>query len=112
MRCSEGPALTRGRVDYMQHGTGGVEGDVTDIDDDTLQARLGAKIKARREKVGLSQNALAELSGIHRTYVNQVENGHKNVTVNLLARIATALGTTPSTLTQGILSVDADDAPA
>jgi transcriptional regulator with XRE-family HTH domain len=73
------------------------------IDDETIQVRLGARIKARREQLGLSQSHLGELSGTHRTYVNQVENGRKNVTVGTLARIATALRTTPSTLTQGIL---------
>lgn len=77
---------------------------MSDVDDGAVQERLGAKIKARREKQGLSQAALAERSGIHRTYVNQVEHGRKNVTISLLARISTALGTTPSALTQGILA--------
>ncbi|WP_236885859.1 helix-turn-helix domain-containing protein, partial [Dietzia massiliensis] len=76
---------------------------MSDVDDEAIQERLGAKIKARREKQGLSQGALAERSGIHRTYVNQVEHGRKNVTIALLARISAALGTTPSVLTQGIL---------
>lgn len=80
-----------------------------DVDEAAIQERLGAKIKARREKEGLSQGALAERSGIHRTYVNQVENGHKNVTIGLLARISAALGTTPSALTQGILSDGFED---
>lgn len=80
-----------------------------DDDDPAVQERLGAKIKARREKQGLSQGALAERSGIHRTYVNQVENGRKNITVGLLARISKALGTTPSALTQGILSDGAEE---
>lgn len=73
------------------------------MDDETIQVRLGMRIKARREKLGLSQSNLGELSGTHRTYVNQVENGRKNVTVGTLARIASALRTTPSALTQGIL---------
>ncbi|GAB4998645.1 hypothetical protein MAHJHV65_45410 [Mycobacterium avium subsp. hominissuis] len=77
------------------------------IDDDTIQVRLGVRIKARREKLGLSQGDLGDLSGTHRTYVNQLENGRKNVTVGTLARIASALSTTPSALTQGIL--DAGD---
>lgn len=77
---------------------------MSDVGDGAVQERLGAKIKARREKQGLSQGVLAERSGIHRTYVSQVENGHKNVTISLLARISTALGTTPSALTQGILA--------
>ena len=72
--------------------------------DAAVQARLGAKIKARREKQGLSQGELAERSNIHRTYLSQVENGRKSVTISVLAHISTALGTTPSALTQGILS--------
>ncbi|SIL50135.1 putative transcriptional regulator [Mycobacteroides abscessus subsp. abscessus] len=77
--------------------------ETTQIDDETIQVRLGMRIKARREKLGLSQSDLGELSGTHRTYVNQLENGRKNVTVGTLARIASALRTTPSALTQGIL---------
>ena len=74
-----------------------------DTDEDgAIQARLGAQIKARREKAGLSQGALADASGVHRTYVNQVEGGHRNISVNLLVRMATALGTTASALTQGL----------
>lgn len=93
-------------VDYAQHRRGREEiGDViVTIDENVIQARIGANIKARREKLGLAQTTLGERSGIHRTYVNQLENGHKNLTVVVLARLAEALGTTPSALTKGILS--------
>ncbi|SLJ81161.1 putative transcriptional regulator [Mycobacteroides abscessus subsp. abscessus] len=77
---------------------------MSDEDDPAVLERLGAKIKARREKLGLSQGVLAERAEVHRTYVNQVENGRRNITVGLLARISAALGTTPSALTQGILT--------
>jgi len=77
---------------------------MSDDDDPAVLERLGAKIKARREKLGLAQGVLAERANIHRTYVNQVENGRRNITVGLLARISAALGTTPAALTKGILS--------
>ncbi|CPU63241.1 putative transcriptional regulator [Mycobacteroides abscessus] len=77
---------------------------MSDDDDPAVLERLGAKIKARREKLGLAQGVLAERAKIHRTYVNQVENGRRNITVGLLARISAALGTTPAALTKGILS--------
>ncbi|GAA2417773.1 helix-turn-helix domain-containing protein [Mycolicibacterium llatzerense] len=83
---------------------------MSDEDDPAVLERLGAKIKARRERQGISQGVLAERADIHRTYVNQVENGRRNITVGLLARISTALGTTPSALTKGILSESAEEA--
>jgi transcriptional regulator with XRE-family HTH domain len=81
---------------------------MSDVDEIAVQKRLGAKIKARREKLGLSQGDLAERSHTHRTYVSQVENGLKGVTIGKLAHISSALSTTPSALTQGILS-DGDE---
>lgn len=108
MRCSD--FLIAG-VDRRLYATPALreQARMSDVGDVAIQERLGARIKARREKQGLSQGALADRSGIHRTYVNQVEHGRKNVTISLLARISTALGTTPSALTQGILSEGAED---
>lgn len=93
-------------VDYAQHGRGReqIGAVIVTIDENAIQARIGANIKARREKLGLAQTTLGLRSGIHRTYINQLENGHKNLTVVVLARLAAALGTTPSALTKGILS--------
>lgn len=79
-------------------------------DDPAVLERLGAKIKARREKQGLSQGDLAVSADVDRSYVSQVENGRKSVTISMLARISKALSTTPSALTQGILSDGAEEA--
>lgn len=104
MLCSD----LSGPVDYAQHACGHeqIGAVIVTIDETVIQARIGANIKARREKLGLAQTTLGERSGIHRTYINQLENGHKNVTVVVLARLADALGTTPSALTKGLLSDD------
>lgn len=108
MACSK----RYGPVDYAQHAYGEVRAATVTIDENAIQARLGANIKARREKLGLAQTTLGERSGIHRTYINQLENGHKNLTVIVLSRLADALGTTPSALTKGILSAEPDDGDA
>lgn len=96
-------------VDYAQHAYGRERGLTVTIDENAIQARLGANIKARREKLGLAQTTLGERSGVHRTYINQLENGHKNLTVVVLSRLADALGTTPSALTKGLLSEEQPD---
>lgn len=47
---------------------------------------------------GLSQEMLAERSGLHWTYVSQVERGKRNISVEALRRIGSALDISASTL--------------
>lgn len=42
--------------------------------------------------MSLSQEALAEQAGIHRTYVSQVESGKRNIAVDNMQRLAEAVG--------------------
>jgi transcriptional regulator with XRE-family HTH domain len=42
-------------------------------------------------QLGISQEKLAELSGLHRTFVSSVERGERNISVDNMERVASAL---------------------
>ena len=65
------------------------------------QSIAQALIKYRRSSQ-LSQEELADLAGIHRTYVSQIERGLKMPTLAILFNIASALKVKPSDLVQEI----------
>lgn len=52
---------------------------------------LGNNIKYYRLKKGLSQEGLAEISDLHRTYIGSVERGERNISLLSLEKIARAL---------------------
>lgn len=56
---------------------------------------LAKNIRLCRASAGLSQEALAEKCGLHRTYIGAVERGERNVTLKTLERFAVALGVDP-----------------
>lgn len=64
---------------------------------------LGEKIRAQRIAIGLSQEELASIAGLHRTYIGSVERGERNVSVHNIVSIARALSVTPSALLEGIV---------
>jgi len=49
-------------------------------------------IKDTREEMGISQEELAFIAGVHRTYIGMIERGEQNVTLLTIRRIADALG--------------------
>ena len=61
---------------------------------ESIQVRIGLRIKELRNQRGLSQEKLAMRAELDRTYINSVENGKRNISINSLARIADALGHT------------------
>lgn len=63
-----------------------------------LLKQLGLSIKLERVKKGLSQEDLAELSGLHRTYIGMVERAERNISVINLMLIAKALNVSPNSL--------------
>jgi len=58
-----------------------------------LLRTIGLAIRAQRRARGLSQEALAALAGLDRSYMSSVERGLRNISVLNLARIAAALNT-------------------
>tara|TARA_Y100001933_G_C18626329_1_gene408456 strand:+ start:193 stop:432 length:240 start_codon:yes stop_codon:yes gene_type:complete len=62
--------------------------------------RLGKAIRKKRTENGLSQEKLAEVTGLHRTYVGSVERGERNVSAINIRTLANALNCKASELFQ------------
>ena len=54
--------------------------------------QFGLVLKRKRESLRLSQEALAEMAGLHRTYISQVERGVRNLSIDSMERLAEAIG--------------------
>lgn len=54
--------------------------------------RFGERVRALRQQKGLSQEKLAELANLHRTYISSVELGERNVSLKNIQALADALG--------------------
>ncbi len=65
-------------------------------------AQFGAHIRELRQQRGLSQERLAELAGLHRTYLGGVERGERNVSLINLVAIADALDLSLSAMFEGV----------
>ena len=60
--------------------------------------QFGVNLRAERQRCGLSQEALAHLSGLHRTFVGSVERGERNISFDNIVKLAKALGVEPADL--------------
>ena len=69
---------------------------------ETSLVRLGEDIKHFRKECGLSQEKLAELANLHRTYVGGVERGERNISLLNLVRLANALEVSVADLVEGV----------
>ncbi len=59
---------------------------------------VAANLKRFRAKKEWSQEELADRCGLHRTYIGAIERGERNITLNTLFDISTALGISPAEL--------------
>jgi transcriptional regulator with XRE-family HTH domain len=57
-----------------------------------VQIEFGHRLRKIRERAGISQERLAELAGLHRTYISTVERGLRNISLVNIERVAAALG--------------------
>ena len=60
--------------------------------------RLGLQVRVLRTARELTQDQLADLAGLDRTYISRVERGAHNITVLTLVRVAQALDVAPGEL--------------
>jgi transcriptional regulator with XRE-family HTH domain len=60
-----------------------------------LQRTVGRNLRAYREAKGLSQEAFADVLGVHRTYMGGVERGERNLTLKSVEKIAARLDVEP-----------------
>lgn len=64
--------------------------------------QLGGRMRDVRKGLGISQEELAHLSGMHRTYVSSVERGERNISVLNLLSLAGVLGVDAGDLVAGL----------
>lgn len=57
-----------------------------------IKQKLGLRIKELRKKQSLSQEELADIAGLDRTYINSVENGKRNISLINIEKFANAFG--------------------
>jgi transcriptional regulator with XRE-family HTH domain len=65
---------------------------------------FGQAVRFRRRELGLSQEKLAELADLHRTYVADIERGSRNVGLVNIVRLAEALGVPAGNLFEAMAS--------
>lgn len=61
------------------------------MENNLIQIKFGETLKLLRTEKGISQEKLAELSGLHRTYISDIERGERNVSLVNIVRIAEGL---------------------
>jgi transcriptional regulator with XRE-family HTH domain len=67
-----------------------------------IATRFGARVRALRKELGLSQEAFADACGLDRTYIGGIERGERNVALRNIERIAKGLRVSISELMTGL----------
>jgi transcriptional regulator with XRE-family HTH domain len=62
------------------------------------RAAFGVRVRKLRRKRGLTLEKLSELTGLHPTYLGEIERGLRNPALVSIVRIARGLGSTPAKL--------------
>lgn len=57
----------------------------------SARERLASNMRDRRHAAGISQEVLAEMAGLHRTYIGAIERSERNVSIDNIEKIAIAL---------------------
>lgn len=65
---------------------------------DDIYSELGSRVRTRRQQLGWTLERLGEASGLHPSFIGQIERGSKKASLKTLATLAQALDTTPGRL--------------
>jgi transcriptional regulator with XRE-family HTH domain len=74
--------------------------------DQKVAEALGAAIRLARKNCDLSQEALADLASIDRTYVSMLERGKRQATVAVICRLAECMGIKASKLVRSVDDIE------
>lgn len=72
------------------------------MDEGAILHELGRRVRAQRKHIGLTQEQLALVAGVDRSYYGAVERGERNVTFTVLCRLCLALRCDVAVLTNGL----------
>jgi transcriptional regulator with XRE-family HTH domain len=67
-----------------------------------VRIRFGKAVRQRRNKLGVSQEAFADMCGLDRTYIGGIERGERNVALVNIEKIAKTLRLTIAELFRGV----------
>ncbi|WP_461711886.1 helix-turn-helix domain-containing protein [Streptomyces sp. DSM 41013] len=79
-------------------------------DPSQTQQQPYARVRSRRNKLGRSQEGLADDSGLHWTFIGQVERVQRNVSLHNILKIADALQLYPAELVHGLTAPETEPA--
>lgn len=69
---------------------------------DEPQAIFGQNLRRERQRLGLSQEALGDVAGLHTTEISRLERGVRDPRLSTIVRVARALRVRPAELLDGI----------
>ena len=69
---------------------------------DDIRIRFGRAVRQKRHKLGVSQEAFADLCGLDRTYIGGIERGERNVALVNIEKVAKALRLSLAELFRGV----------
>lgn len=76
---------------------------------ETISAVFGRRVKNLRTGKKMSQEKLAEASGLHSTYIGQIERGEKSPTLESICKIAAGLNTSLGELFKNMDAAEAEE---
>jgi transcriptional regulator with XRE-family HTH domain len=72
------------------------------MDEEEILRELGNRIRTQRKCIGLTQEQLALVADVDRSYYGAVERGERNITFTVLCRLCLALRCDVASLTRGV----------